>query len=106
MPDHIHILLTVDGSSTVEKAVQLIKGGFSHRLHKELGYKGEVWQRGFSEVRVNDGESFIAHRRYISDNPVKTGLAAAEDQYPFCYVTLVKKKQGLKPSSHLNNRHG
>jgi hypothetical protein len=32
--------------------MQFIKGGFSYRLRKELGCAGEVWQRGFSEVRV------------------------------------------------------
>jgi len=54
MPDHVHLLLTVTGSRTVESAMQLIKGRFSYRLKKELGYLGEVWQRGFSELRVND----------------------------------------------------
>ncbi len=52
MPDHMHLLLTVNEGMTIEKAMQLIKGGFSYRLSHELGYKGEVWQRGFSEVRV------------------------------------------------------
>jgi len=52
MQDHVHLLFTVDEGMTVEKAMQLVKGRFSHRLGKELGYKGEVWQRGFSEVQV------------------------------------------------------
>jgi hypothetical protein len=38
----------------IEKAMQLIKGGFSYRLRKDFGYLGEVWQRGFSETRVED----------------------------------------------------
>jgi len=29
MPDHFHVLLTVDVDMTIEKAVQFIKGGFS-----------------------------------------------------------------------------
>jgi putative transposase len=32
--------------------MQFIKGGFSYRLKKEYGYQGDVWQRGFSETRV------------------------------------------------------
>jgi putative transposase len=50
MPDHLHLLMTLPVDITVEKAMQLIKGGFSYRLKKEFGYQGEVWQRGFSEV--------------------------------------------------------
>jgi putative transposase len=75
MPDHIHLLITVDGQMTVEKAMQLIKGRFSYRLKKELGYLGEVWQRGFSEVSVYDESSLKAHREYIAWKPVRAGLA-------------------------------
>jgi len=51
MPDHVHLLITVSGDSTIERVMQFIKGGFSYRLKRELGYLGEVWQRGFSELR-------------------------------------------------------
>lgn len=45
MPDHVHLLLTVHHEMTIEKAMQLIKGRFSHRLPHEFGYKGEVLQK-------------------------------------------------------------
>jgi putative transposase len=48
MPDHVHLLIEVVDDMTIEKAMQLIKGRFSHRLSLEFGYKGEVWQRGFT----------------------------------------------------------
>jgi len=35
MPDHVHLLLTVEDTMTIEKAMQLIKGRFSHLLSKE-----------------------------------------------------------------------
>src|SRR5271166_6855343 len=38
MPDHVHPLLTVGSEMTVERAMQLIKGGYSYRLKKECGY--------------------------------------------------------------------
>jgi putative transposase len=103
MPDHLHLLMTLPGDVTVEKAMQLIKGGFSYRLKKELGYQGEVWQRGFSEVRISDRQSFLQHREYIVRNPVKAGLVDTADHWPYCYSYLAKKKaQGLKPSSLLS----
>ena len=37
---------------SIEKAVQMIKGNFSYRAKKELGYPWEVWQKGFSEVQI------------------------------------------------------
>jgi len=112
MPDHLHLLLTVHEDMTIEKAMQLIKGRYSHRLSHEFGYKGEVWQRGFSEIQVLNKESFENHRNYIASNPVKAGLIPVEGDYPFCYRTLAKRKaagvkdsaeetvvQGLKPKN-------
>jgi putative transposase len=97
MPDHVHLLMTLPGDTTIEKAMQLIKGGFSYRLKSEFGYQGEVWQRGFSEVRIRDGQSFLQHREYIVQNPVKAGLVDIAEQYPYGYTYLAKKKaQGLK----------
>jgi putative transposase len=92
MPDHLHLLLTVGDGMTIEKAMQLIKGRFSHRLSHEFSYKGEVWQRGFTEVQVMNQDSFEQHRSYIDNNPVKAGLVTSADEYPFCFRTLARKK--------------
>jgi putative transposase len=92
MPNHVHVLLTVPGNLSIEKAVQLIKGGFSYRAGKELAYRGEIWQRGFSEVRIADPKSFEQHCDYIFNNPVKAGLANAPDEYAFSTAYLKKHK--------------
>ncbi|MGH9561873.1 MAG: REP-associated tyrosine transposase [Terracidiphilus sp.] len=93
MPDHVHLLLTVRGDSTIEKAMQLIKGRFSYRLKHECGYLGEVWQVGFSESRADDAASFERYRGYIARNPVKAGLAVRVGEYPFCYAYLAEQKR-------------
>ena len=92
MPDHVHLLLTVEDEMTIEKAMQLVKGRFSHRLTKEFGHLGEVWQRGFSEVQDLDRESFVQHRSYIAANPVKAGLVDSPEQYPYCFEFLASKR--------------
>ena len=92
MPNHVHVLLTVSGDMSVEKAMQLIKGGFSFRANKELEFRGEIWQRGFSDVRVVDEQSFQQHREYIEKNPVKAGLVGLADEYPYGSLYLKKRK--------------
>ncbi|MFZ0912661.1 MAG: transposase [Candidatus Korobacteraceae bacterium] len=92
MPDHVHLLITVHGDMAIEKAVQFIKGGFSYRLRNEFEYSGEVWQRGFSEVRVDDRESFLQHRDYIAQNPVKRGLVDSPEKFPYCFTYLATQK--------------
>ena len=78
MPDHVHLLISVDRSISIEKAVQLIKGGFSYRVKKEHGYLGEVWQRGFSDVRAD-------------------WLSRRENSRTASHICRRKKQQGLKP---------
>jgi putative transposase len=93
MPDHVHVLLTVRGEMTIEKAMQFIKGRFSYRLKHDYGYLGEVWQVGFSESRADDPKSFEQHRAYIAQNPVKAGLAERPGEYPYCYGYLAEQKR-------------
>lgn len=83
MRDHIHVLLTLTDEISVEKAAQYIKGGFSFRAKKELGYLGEIWQLGFSEDRVSTAEQFIATRKYIHMNPVRKGMCSEPESFPY-----------------------
>src|SRR5437868_2729261 len=43
MPDHLHLLFT-PSQITLERSMQLIKGGFSFRAGKQFGWKEEIWQ--------------------------------------------------------------
>ena len=55
-------------------AVQFIQGGFAFRAGREFGFKAPVWDRGFSEVRVNTSQAAERIARYIVENPVRAGL--------------------------------
>lgn len=93
MPDHVHLLMTVPGDMSLEKAMQFIKGGFSFRASKELGYMGEVWQRGFSDVRITNEASYQEHLEYIRQNPVKAGLASDPAEFSFGSLFLRNAKR-------------
>jgi putative transposase len=80
---HFHMLITVHADMTIEKAVQLIKGGFAFRAGRELGFHAPVWQKGFSEIRVKERQAFLGMREYIHANPVKRFLAQADEEFPY-----------------------
>src|SRR3954470_11794562 len=82
MPHHIHVLLTPTGI-TIERAVGLIKGGFSFRRTKELGLKGEIWQTTFHDWRVRDAEGYEGYRTYIHQNAVKAALCKTPSEFPY-----------------------
>jgi putative transposase len=81
MPDHFHLLLTPQDS--LEKSIQLIKGGFSYRAKRDLDWKEEIWQPGFSDHRIRDQQNWQKHLDYIRRNPVKAGLSIDPDEYPY-----------------------
>ena len=78
MPDHVHLLITPEGV-TIERAMQLIKGGFSRRV----GAKLPVWQKGFVERRMRDADEFMTRREYIHQNPARAHLVQSAEEYPF-----------------------
>ena len=101
MPDHLHVLLTPNTS--LEKAAQFIKGGFSYRAKKELGSNMEVWQKGFSDHRVRDASDYHQHVIYVRENPVRKHLCQRAEDYPYSSAhsgfDLDPVPQGLKPAS-------
>ena len=78
MPDHVHLLLTPN-EITIERAIQLIKGGFSRRLES----KQPVWQRGFTDHRIRNRKDWDAHIEYIHHNPVRAQLCQIPQDYRY-----------------------
>ena len=99
MPDHIHVILTP--KTSLEKAVQFIKGGFSYRAKKELGSNMEVWQKGFSDHRIRDASDYQIHQIYVQQNPVRKHLCERAEDYPYSSARsgfeLDPAPQGLRP---------
>lgn len=101
MPDHFHILITP--TLSLERAVQLIKGGFSFQAKQELGSSAEIWQRGFADHRIRNADDYEKHRHYIHLNPVKKHLCGGPANYRYSSAysgwSLDPFPQGLKPMS-------
>ena len=79
MPEHVHLLLTP--TTTLERSMQMIKGGFSHKYHQANGNSNPVWQRGFTDHRVRDRRDYTARKKYLEHNPVARGLCTVTEAY-------------------------
>ena len=79
MPDHIHVALTP--AESIEKSVQLIKGGFSFAIRSQ--FPGEVWQDGYHAHRMVDAEDCTNQIRYIANNPLRKNYP----DYPHVHTT-------------------
>jgi putative transposase len=82
MPDHAHLLVQGESDDSdcklfIERAKQY--SGFHYRA----AFKRRLWERyGYERVLRKD-EDAIGVARYILENPVRAGLVAAAQDYPF-----------------------
>lgn len=73
MPNHIHLLLIIEGSidgrplvaPTISRVIKQMKGYVS----KQIGYS--VWQKSFIDHIIRNEKDYIEHYTYIENNPVK-----------------------------------
>ena len=100
MPDHIHLILSPTGI-TLERSMQLIKGGFSFQLNKNQKSKRAPWQPSFFDRRIRDSLEYQKYKDYIWQNPVKRGLVQTSEEYPYSSANprfqLDPVPQRLKP---------
>ena len=100
MPNHLHLILT-PSSATLEKCMQLIKGGSSFEIHKLRGSRTEIWQSGFHESRVKSWADYQRKRDYVIFNPVPAKLVERPEEWAFGSASGKYKMdpipQGLKP---------
>ena len=81
MPNHVHILLQVHGSSgtpTPTRANQVVPSfvsAFKRMVARRCG--GLVWQRGYYDHVIRNDADFLRIWNYIDTNPAKW----AEDEY-------------------------
>jgi putative transposase len=83
MTNHLHLLLTPNNETSLERAMQFIKGGSSHEIHKQRGHKMQIWQAGFHESTIRDDQDFVSRRQYIRMNPVEARLVSRPEDWAY-----------------------
>jgi putative transposase len=87
MPNHLHLLLTPAPTTSLEKAVQLIKGSSSFQISKQRGHKMEIWHQGFHDWTIRDLGDWQTKAEYIRMNPVRAQLAGTPEDWLFSSAT-------------------
>lgn len=64
MPNHVHLLFTAH--HPLEKLMQSWKGISARRIGR-----GGIWQKGYRDTMIRDGEHFANAVRYIRRNPAQ-----------------------------------
>ena len=82
MPDHLHLLIeALVDDSDARRFIRAAKQYSAFSFKQEFEHR--LWQRyGFEHV-LRDDEATVEVVKYILRNPVRAGLAASVEEYPF-----------------------
>jgi len=78
MPDHLHAIMSFACDPGVKKSIS----SWKQYLARQAGIK---WQRDFFEHRLRPNEGFREKAEYIRQNPVRAGLIASAEEWPYCW---------------------
>jgi REP element-mobilizing transposase RayT len=81
MPNHVHLLAT--GAVPLHEWLRSLKGFTGHEANRLLSLKGAFWQEESYDHLLRKPDEFERIKRYIELNPVKAGLAATPQEYPW-----------------------
>jgi putative transposase len=80
MPDHLHLFAWPGyGSATFDRWIQYWKSAFK----RTIGNPDLSWQSGGFHHRIRSWEGAEEKRRYMMMNPVRAGLVATPEEWPF-----------------------
>lgn len=74
MPNHVHVLVSLEPDVTLSEWIQSTKGGSSVAINRALGRKGSLWARDYFDRLIRDASHFRNCARYIRNNPAKAKL--------------------------------
>jgi putative transposase len=94
MPDHVHLALTPRwderGTFSIPEIMQEIKSVSAHRISKETGHVGRVWQEESFDRALRREEDLVAKIQYMVNNPVRAGLVSTPAEYRWIWIESVE----------------
>lgn len=77
MPDHIHWMFSLGGTSSLSQTVRMLKGKTSRISGISL------WQKGFHDHALRHEPDLLPTARYVIANPLRAGLVGRVGDYPY-----------------------
>lgn len=75
MPNHFHAILSLgSGKTKLGSLMSQFKSAVTKKAAKDLGFTGELWQRGFYDRIIRSEQELSRIRAYIENNPLKWSL--------------------------------
>lgn len=83
MPNHVHVLCRLAGSSSLGDVIRSWKGTSAVEINRLLNRSGHLWMADYFDRYIRDLDHFHDCRAYIRNNPVKAGLCDQPENWLF-----------------------
>jgi hypothetical protein len=82
MPNHVHLVL---GTATpaLDRFMQCLQQSYTQRFNRRYAQVGHVFQGRYKALLCETHEYLVTLVRYVHQNPVRAGLAARAEDYPY-----------------------
>jgi hypothetical protein len=74
-----------EGTICLPEILQAIKSTSAHRVNRELGHRGPVWQQESFDCALRREEQLGDKIDYMLRNPVRAGLVRDPTEYPWMW---------------------
>ncbi len=75
MPNHVHLLASAEGASSLARAMQTLGRRYVRYLNTRLQRSGTLWEGRYRASPIDTDRYFFQCSRYIELNPVRARLA-------------------------------
>jgi putative transposase len=82
MPNHVHLVLVPSNETGLAAALGATHRRYARAINVRQGWVGHLWQGRFGSF-VMDEPHLLACARYVELNPVRAGLAARAEDWPW-----------------------
>jgi len=82
MPNHVHLVLGT-AEAPLDRFMQCVQQSYTQDFNKRHGLVGHVFQGRYKALLCEADEYLLTLVRYVHQNPVRAGLAARAEDYPY-----------------------
>lgn len=82
LPNHCHVIAVPADEDGLRKAFADANRRYARRINAREGWRGHLWQERYGSFALDEAHLWAA-ARYVELNPVRAGLTARADDWPW-----------------------
>jgi putative transposase len=82
MPNHVHLIVVASDPLSLARTMHRAHGQYAQWVNARQGWSGHLWAHRFYSAPMDDAHLWAAVR-YVESNPVRAGLTARAEDYPW-----------------------